>query len=204
MDEPDEPATREIAWVRALLHAELARAQGEDSPGMWAAIRPALAARPTPYLEAYVLWRQVEASPAGATDAAQTLRDAWRLASEMAAAPMLTRLEALSRRRRVELASASTAGPKAEPSAPAEPHDPFGLTVREREILRLLAEGYTNRRIAEALFITESTAGVHVSNILGKLGVTSRTEAATTAVRLGLDRSASDGAEAQETPPTLR
>src|SRR4029079_6956312 len=87
---------------------------------------------------------------------------------------------------------------------PPEPHDPFGLTVREREILRLLAEGYTNRRIAEALFISESTAGVHVSNILGKLGVTSRTEAATTAVRLGLDRSASDGAEAQETPPTLR
>jgi DNA-binding NarL/FixJ family response regulator len=117
---------------------------------------------------------------------------------------MLTRLEALARRRRVELASASTAGPAADPGPPAEPHDPFGLTVREREILRLLAEGYTNRRIAEALFISESTAGVHVSNILGKLGVTSRTEAATTAVRLGLDRSASDGAEAQETPPTLR
>ena len=66
--------------------------------------------------------------------------------------------------------------------------DPFGLTTREREILRLLADGYSNRRIAETLFISESTAGVHVSNILGKLGVSSRTEAATTAVRLGLDR----------------
>jgi DNA-binding NarL/FixJ family response regulator len=171
---------------------------------MWAAIRPALVARQTPHLEAYVLWRQVEAGPAGATDAAAALRDAWRIASELGAAPMLTRLEALARRRRIELAPSAQAGPAADSVPPAAPPDPFGLTAREREILRLLAEGYTNRRIAETLFITESTAGVHVSNILGKLGVTSRTEAATTAVRLGLDRLASDGAEAQETPPSLR
>ena len=51
-----------------------------------------------------------------------------------------------------------------------------------------MAEGYTNKRIAETLFISESTAGVHVSNILGKLGVATRTEAAAVAVRLGLDR----------------
>ena len=56
-------------------------------------------------------------------------------------------------------------------------------------MLALVAEGYTNRRIADALFISESTAGVHVSHILAKLGVESRTEAATVAVRLGLDRS---------------
>ena len=53
-----------------------------------------------------------------------------------------------------------------------------------------MAEGYTNKRIAETLFISESTAGVHVSNILGKLGVATRTEAAAVAVRLGLDRAA--------------
>ena len=53
-------------------------------------------------------------------------------------------------------------------------------------MLALLVEGHTNRRIAETLFISESTAGVHVSNILGKLGVGSRTEAATVAARLGL------------------
>ncbi|HSH32107.1 MAG TPA: LuxR C-terminal-related transcriptional regulator, partial [Actinomycetota bacterium] len=57
---------------------------------------------------------------------------------------------------------------------------------REREVLALLVEGHTNRRIAEELFISESTAGVHVSNILGKLGVATRTEAATVAARLGL------------------
>jgi DNA-binding NarL/FixJ family response regulator len=69
-------------------------------------------------------------------------------------------------------------------SAPAA--DGHGLTAREREVLALLVEGHTNKRIAERLFISESTAGVHVSNILGKLGVTTRTEAATVAARLGL------------------
>ena len=71
---------------------------------------------------------------------------------------------------------------------PAAPSDPFGLTAREREVLALVAEGYTNRRIADELFISDSTAGVHVSHILAKLGVESRTEAAAIAVRLGLDR----------------
>ena len=54
--------------------------------------------------------------------------------------------------------------------------------------LPLVAAGHTNKRIAEILFISENTAGVHVSNILGKLGVTTRTEAAAVAARLGLDR----------------
>ena len=60
------------------------------------------------------------------------------------------------------------------------------LTRRELEVLALLAEGRSNRQIAETLFISESTAGVHVSNILGKLGVTGRTEAAAVAFRAGL------------------
>ena len=53
-------------------------------------------------------------------------------------------------------------------------------------MLALLAEGRSNRQIAETLFISESTAGVHVSNILGKLDVTGRTEAAAVAFRAGL------------------
>ena len=54
----------------------------------------------------------------------------------------------------------------------------FGLTSREREVLELVAVGQTNRQIAESLFISEKTAGVHVSNILGELGAQGRTEAA--------------------------
>jgi DNA-binding NarL/FixJ family response regulator len=60
------------------------------------------------------------------------------------------------------------------------------LTPREREVLQRLARGYSNRRIAEELFISVKTASVHVSNILGKLEVTSRGEAAALAHRLGL------------------
>ena len=53
-------------------------------------------------------------------------------------------------------------------------------------MLTLVARGYTNRRIASSLFITEKTASVHVSNILAKLGVTNRVEAAAAALALQL------------------
>ena len=53
-------------------------------------------------------------------------------------------------------------------------------------MLALVVQGRTNRQIADELFISENTAGVHVSNILGKLGVAGRTEAAAIAVRRGL------------------
>jgi DNA-binding NarL/FixJ family response regulator len=72
----------------------------------------------------------------------------------------------------------------AVPPLPEE--DPFGLTERERQVLALVAEGATNRQIGAALFMAEKTASVHVSRILAKLGVRSRTEAAGLAHRLGL------------------
>ncbi|WP_243704970.1 helix-turn-helix transcriptional regulator [Micromonospora sp. KC723] len=60
------------------------------------------------------------------------------------------------------------------------------LTAREREVLRLVAEGHSNSRIAERLFISPKTASVHVSRIIAKLGVANRVEAAAVAHRLGL------------------
>jgi DNA-binding NarL/FixJ family response regulator len=60
------------------------------------------------------------------------------------------------------------------------------LTRREQEILALLASGLANREIGQRLGIAEKTASVHVSNILGKLSVTSRTQAALQAAALGL------------------
>ena len=63
---------------------------------------------------------------------------------------------------------------------------PLGLTARELEVLELVAAGRSNREIAAELFISAKTASVHVSNILAKLGVGSRGEAAATAYRLGL------------------
>jgi NarL family two-component system response regulator LiaR len=71
---------------------------------------------------------------------------------------------------------------------PGEPA-PERLTGREQEVLRLIARGFSNKRIARELGIAEKTVKTHVGHILGKLGVTDRTQAAVHAVRMGLDRS---------------
>jgi len=60
------------------------------------------------------------------------------------------------------------------------------LSGREREVLALVAQGRTNREIGERLFISQKTVGVHVGNILAKLEVSGRVEAAAVAIRLGL------------------
>jgi DNA-binding CsgD family transcriptional regulator len=75
----------------------------------------------------------------------------------------------------------------------------IGLTARERQVLELLAEGLTNRRIAEALFITEKTASVHVTHILAKLQVTNRCEAG--AVARGHGKAPADGEVTQAIDP---
>jgi DNA-binding NarL/FixJ family response regulator len=66
------------------------------------------------------------------------------------------------------------------------PKSPQPLTERETEVLRLLAQGLANKQIARNLSIAEKTVKVHVSNILGKLGVQSRTQATLYAIRIGL------------------
>jgi DNA-binding CsgD family transcriptional regulator/tetratricopeptide (TPR) repeat protein len=63
---------------------------------------------------------------------------------------------------------------------------PFGLSPREREVLRLIAAGRTDRQVAEALFISRRTAEWHVRNVLGKLGAANRAEAVALAAREGL------------------
>jgi DNA-binding CsgD family transcriptional regulator/tetratricopeptide (TPR) repeat protein len=70
--------------------------------------------------------------------------------------------------------------------AKAARSDTFGLSRREHEVLALISEGRTNREIGERLFISQKTVGVHVGNILSKLGVSGRVEAAAVAIRLGL------------------
>jgi two-component system NarL family response regulator len=64
--------------------------------------------------------------------------------------------------------------------------DPNPLTERELEVLQLLSRGLSNRQIAAALTLSENTIRVHLARIFEKLGVSSRTEAATTAIRRGL------------------
>ena len=71
-----------------------------------------------------------------------------------------------------------------------DPVAELGLTPRERDVLCLVARGATNREIGQRLFMAEKTASVHVSRILAKLDVRSRTEAAAVAHRLGLEAAA--------------
>ena len=66
------------------------------------------------------------------------------------------------------------------------PHAVTALTDREREVLVLVAQGLSNQQIADVLVISERTARTHVSNILSKLGVASRTQAALLAIREGI------------------
>jgi DNA-binding NarL/FixJ family response regulator len=103
-------------------------------------------------------------------------------------ATVAVEIDALARRARIELRSpsgeAAPDGPPVQAAATAD--DALGLTPREREVLALIADGRTNRQIAETLFISGKTASVHVSNILAKLGMANRGEAAAVAHRLRL------------------
>ncbi|MBP6473613.1 MAG: response regulator transcription factor, partial [Chloroflexi bacterium] len=83
----------------------------------------------------------------------------------------------------VQLSSQAAARLLREVPAPDSPEQ---LTERETDVLRLLAQGLANKEIAAALGIGEKTVKTHVSNILGKLGVVSRTQAALYAARIGL------------------
>jgi DNA-binding NarL/FixJ family response regulator len=94
-------------------------------------------------------------------------------------------VQALARRARLDLAP-PTPGRGRDGGRPT-PAAQLGLTPREAEVLALVAAGRSNRQIAQALFISPKTVGVHVSNLLAKLGAADRVEAAAIAHRLGLD-----------------
>jgi DNA-binding CsgD family transcriptional regulator/tetratricopeptide (TPR) repeat protein len=199
-----DPAVRiNIDGSLALGRAEAARARAGADPAAWGAAATAFAARPAPYLVAYARFREAEAllarrpdrrAGAGRQEAADRLAEALGIAVELGARPLREAVEGLAARARVALPAGATAQQPAAPGPDAgrvggltaDGLAAYALTPRETEVLRLLAAGRTNRQIADELFISESTAGVHVSNILGKLGVAGRVEAATIAARLGM------------------
>ena len=176
----------QLAADAATSAAEAARAVGTANVDAWRKAVDLADRAGSAWRSAYSRYRLGETmltARAPRREAADVLSGALDRALGLSATPLAGWIEALARRSRLVLASPDEPV-VAEP--PESSGDGFGLTAREREVLALLVEGHTNRRIAEQLFISESTAGVHVSNILGKLGVTSRTEAATVAARLGL------------------
>ena len=179
------------AGYRALVHlwvsfgtAEASRVAGRSDPDAWRRAAEAAEARPSVYEGAYARFRQAEAIVAARgprDEAATTLIAARTVAEALGARPLLAAIDGLAARARVPLSVAAGPPPQAVAVGAG-----FDLTPREVEVLRLVAAGRTNRQIGEELFISESTAGVHVSRILGKLGVSGRVEAATMAARLGL------------------
>ncbi len=103
---------------------------------------------------------------------------------DVAPAPLLAALRAVARG--LTVFDPALSALRATPRGPASTSAPEGLTPREREVLALLAEGLSNKAIAERLDISEHTAKVHVNAVLAKLGVQRRTEAVVRAARMGL------------------
>jgi predicted ATPase/DNA-binding CsgD family transcriptional regulator len=175
---------------RSACAAELTRI-GTTDPLAWKAAQDLWRAAGDDHQAAYAGWRRAEAVLAGDGDrgeARDLAREAYATAVRLGARPLEDELRALARRARLELEDA--------PAPPTDAHaalEPFDLTPRERDVLPLLAAGYTNREIAGELFISDKTASVHVSRILSKLGVRNRAEAAATAHRLGLTAARVDG-----------
>jgi DNA-binding CsgD family transcriptional regulator len=172
--------TGDLEAVTANVRAELGRASGTSDPHAWLDLAEQWKRFKAQPREAYALWRAAEALVAsGDREAATTAaRDAHALASTIGWAWVRDGVALLARRARLAL-------DLPVPSA-LTPAERLGLTPREVEVVELVAQGRTNRQIADALFISTKTASVHVSNILGKLEVANRGEAAAAARRLGL------------------
>ncbi|WP_457518984.1 helix-turn-helix transcriptional regulator [Streptomyces sp. TE33382] len=198
-----------------LIEAELARAEGTDTPAHWSRAAEAFAPLHRPYELAQVQLRWAEAlliAPGDRSAATALLRQAHSTAGRLGARPLAESVELLAGRARIALDAPGRSGESeihpavlvpsnapgravrdggghpgaGEPDPAVAAVESFGLTPREQDVHRLVAAGYTNRRIAEELYISPKTASVHVSNILAKLGVSSRGEAAALAHRLRL------------------
>jgi DNA-binding NarL/FixJ family response regulator len=173
--------------------ADGAQAGTEPSDGdraeAWDEAAQAWEALDEAYPLALVLLRSAEAAVAAVAavaagdreGGATRLRRAAALAQSLGASPLSDDIALLARRARIspDPDAGSQATPLAEPER-------LGLTAREFEVLRLVADGRGNREIAGELFISAKTVSVHVSNILGKLSVATRGEAAAVAHRLRL------------------
>ena len=181
----DHPFVAAIPAWRATWDAERTRVAGTGDPGAWDGAAKAWQDLGCPHRAGYAWWRQAQAQldagqPAAA--AAGALRAA--AAAAGGHAPLLAQIRALAERARIPAAAPRRRRTRRRAAGPAPAA--YGLTDRELTVLRLLAAGRTNPQIGAELYISASTASVHVTNILRKLGVSSRVQAAALAERAGL------------------
>ena len=182
------PTTR--SWPRSRPSAPPGTPSGPGWPGPATPRRGARAAKTwedlgCPHRAGYAWWRQAQAQlDAGqpATAAAAALRAA--AAAADGHAPLLAQVRLLAERARIPLQPPRP--PPARRRHRRRPRRRYGLTGRELAVLRLLAAGRTNAQIGAELYISPKTAGVHVTSILRKLGVSGRVQAAALAERAGL------------------
>ena len=197
-----------LAWLAAA-EADAARLDQRSDPASWAAAVEAWEAAGDPYELAWVRYRLAESELRRSgvkADVAADLTAAWATASRLGAAALIAAIRLLARRARIPLSEAPLAddahagadrpadgGPSIDAGSgasvvvPIRPVAPtHTLSAREIEVLRLVAAGRSNGEIGEELFISRKTAGVHVTHILDKLGVSNRVEAAMAAARLGI------------------
>jgi DNA-binding CsgD family transcriptional regulator/tetratricopeptide (TPR) repeat protein len=170
-----------VRGYESLCAGELSRVQGVPDAQAWRSAVDAWSELGHPYPTAYCRFREGEAQSLGrrkrdGVEAA--LREAWSIAARMDALPLRMEIESVAKRAGVELHAADVvveldAPPVIELSAGTP-----SLTKREQQVLELVAAGEGNRAIANALFISEKTASVHVSNIMAKLGASSRAQVA--------------------------
>jgi DNA-binding CsgD family transcriptional regulator len=166
----------------ATAEAEHERAHGRDTADTWAAVAGIWDDLGQVYQALVARLRQADALLRGRGDRGEAARiadEALRGAEELGAEPLATEIRQLAQRARLDLSRPGA-------PSPADPIAQLHLTPRELDVLRLLAEGRTNRQVGEALFISEKTASVHVTNLLRKLGVRNRIEAAAIGQRVGL------------------
>jgi DNA-binding CsgD family transcriptional regulator/tetratricopeptide (TPR) repeat protein len=166
------------AWA-TVARAEHTRVEQRSDPGPWQVAVDEWDRLGRPYAAAYCRWRLAEARSTGSAEhqPGPPAREAYRVAIALGAQPLVRELELLARRARFDLVEPVT-------SVSPDPYPGLGLTAREVEVLWLVAHGRTNAQIAAELFISVKTASVHVSHILGKLGVSRRVDAAAIAQRL--------------------
>ena len=179
----DRTGPVELAWLLSA-QAERTRGVGAPDPAAFAAAAAAWDELERPYPAAVLRLREAEAwISAGDRAAASHASGAAReTAAHLGARWLLAEVDGLAARARLDLGSDA---PEPELGVVTD-DDPFGLTPRERQVLELVAQGATNREIGASLFMAENTASVHVSRILAKLDVRSRTEAAGVAHRMRL------------------
>jgi ATP/maltotriose-dependent transcriptional regulator MalT len=180
----DHPFVATIPAERATWDAEHSGLAGASDPAAWHAAAKTWEDLGCPHRAGYAWWRHAEARLLAGqppTAAAASLRAA--AAAADGHAPLLSAIHALAERAHIALDTPPVGAAAPRPHAEAAP---YGLTERELLVLRLLAAGRTNPQIGAELFISPKTASVHVTNILRKLAVTTRVQAAALAERAGL------------------